>query len=383
MFINFWYPAEESKNLTDRPLKVQMLGLHFALWRDSEGKAHCVHNTCTHRGGSLGDGKVVGDCIQCPYHGWKFNGAGDCDRIPSLGPVDKIPQRARIDAYPVEERYGLVFVFLGELPESERPTIMPNNEYGKPGWRSLSMRYRWQTNYVRLVENQSDPSHIEYVHAGFGMAGRSTNYQVPKIKVEESAWGAGAMVVFYSPELPDPAMKKLQPEGRNESGSGYHGSASTWTRVNFSPTNHMHIYLYAVPRDELDLEIFLVMQRDCMLEEKFDENFLKRMAIAVEEDRIVIEKLDPQIPGTEAIGEFIVPADDVIVSYRQRLQEWERRGWRLDGETLRKHRGRVAYSIASPARRNHSSHTGQGWAVTAAPVLRPSGIERRRLPTGG
>jgi phenylpropionate dioxygenase-like ring-hydroxylating dioxygenase large terminal subunit len=379
MFINFWYPAEESKNLTDTPLKVQMLGLHFALWRDSQGKARCVHNTCTHRGGSLGDGKVVGDCIQCPYHGWKFNGAGDCERIPSLGPVDKIPQRARIDAYPVEERYGLIFVFLGDLPESERPTIMPNNEYGQPGWRSLSMRYRWQTNYVRLVENQSDPSHIEYVHAGFGMAGKSTNYEVPKIKVEESAWGAGAMVVFYSPELPDPAMKQLQPEGRSESGSGYHGSASTWTRVNFSPANHMHIYLYAVPRDELDLEIFLVMQRDCMLEDKFDENFRKRMAIAVEEDRIVIEKLDPQIPSTATIGEFIVPADDVIVSYRLRLQEWERRGWRLDCATVRKHRGRVAYSIPSPARRL-DSHT---WAVTAAPVVRSSATERRRLPTGG
>jgi phenylpropionate dioxygenase-like ring-hydroxylating dioxygenase large terminal subunit len=377
--MNFWYPAEESKALTDKPLKVQMLGLKFVLWRDSQGTAHCVHNTCTHRGGSLGDGKVVGDCIQCPYHGWKFNGGGDCERIPSLGPLDKVPQRARIDAYPVEERYGLVFVFLGDLPESGRPTIMPNNEYGKTGWRSLSMRYRWQANYVRLVENQSDPSHVEYVHAGFGMAGKSTNYEVPKINVEESDWGAGAMVVFYSPDLPDPEMKKLQPETRNESGSGYHGIASTWTRVNFSATNHMHIYLYAVPRDEMDLEIFLVMQRDCMLEEKFDENFVKRMGIAVEEDRVVIEKLDPQIPSTEAVGEFIVPADDVIMSYRRRQLDWSQRGWRLDYETLRKNRGRVAYSIPSPARRE----SPRDWAVTAAPVTRPAGIERRRLPTGG
>jgi hypothetical protein len=134
----------------------------------------------------------------------------------------------------------------------------------------------------------------------------------------------------------------------------------------------MHIYLYAVPRDELDLEIFLVMERDCMLEDKFDENFLKRMAIAVEEDRVVIEKLDPQIPSTEAIGEFIVPADDVIVSYRQRLQDWERRGWRLDYGTLQKNRGRMAYAIPSPARRGSSPHSGQAWAVTAAPVLRPA-----------
>jgi phenylpropionate dioxygenase-like ring-hydroxylating dioxygenase large terminal subunit len=244
---------------------------------------------------------------------------------------------------------------------------MPNNEWDQPGWRSLSMRYRWNINFVRLVENQSDPSHIEYVHAGFGMAGKSTNYEVPKINVEETTWGAGAMVVFYSPELPDQDMKKLQPEGRNESGSGYHGAASTWTRVNFSPTNHMHIYLYAVPRDELDLEIFLVMQRNCMLDDKYDENFLRRMAVAVEEDRIVVEKLDPQVPSTEAVGEFIVPADDVIMNYRQRLHDWQQRGWRLDVDMLKRNRGRVAYSIPSPARRQDP----QNWAVTAAPVLRP------------
>jgi hypothetical protein len=187
------------------------------------------------------------------------------------------------------------------------------------------------------------------------------------------------MVVFFSPDLPDPEMKKLQPVTRNESGSGYHGIASTWTRVNFSPTNHMHIYLYAVPRDELDLEIFLVMQRNCMLEEKFDENFRKRMSVAVEEDRIVIEKLDPQIPSVDAVGEFIVPADDVIMSYRQRLLDWTRRGWRLDYETLRKDRGRVAYSIPSPARREGPND----WAVTAAPLVRSAVFERRRLPTGG
>jgi len=379
MYMNFWYPAEESRNLADRPLKVQMLGLWFVLWRDSNGKARCVHNTCTHRGGSLGDGKVVGDCIQCPYHGWKFNGEGTCERIPSLGPTATVPGRAHIDAYPVEERYGLVFVFLGDLPADERPTIMPNDEWGQPGWRSLSMRYRWQANYVRLVENQSDPSHIEYVHAGFGMAGKSTNYEVPKINVQETDWGAGAMVVFYSPELPDPEMRKLQPEGRNESGSGYHGAASTWTRVNFSATSAMHIYLYAVPRDELDLEIFLVMQRNCMLEEKFDENFLKRMGVAVEEDRVVVEKLDPAIPARDAGGEFVVPADDLILSYRHRLRDWEGRGWRLDADALRAHRGRVALAIPSPGRRVDP----QGWAVAAAPVVRAHGLERRRLPTGG
>jgi phenylpropionate dioxygenase-like ring-hydroxylating dioxygenase large terminal subunit len=116
MFMNFWYPAEDSESVTNKPLKVNMLGLPFVLWRDEAGKAHCVSNTCSHRGGSIGDGKVVGNCVQCPYHGWLFNGDGECERIPSLGPIEKIPPRSPIDDYPVEERYGLIFVFLGDTP---------------------------------------------------------------------------------------------------------------------------------------------------------------------------------------------------------------------------------------------------------------------------
>ncbi len=366
MFTNFWYPAEESENISREPMKVQMLGLWFVLWRDENGIAHCISNTCTHRGGSMGDGKVVGNCVQCPYHGWLFNGRGECERIPSLGPLTKIPERSRIDAYPVEERYGLVFVFLGDLPTNERPTIMPIEEYGQAGWRTLHMRYRWKANYVRLVENQSDPSHVEYVHSGFGFGGKNKDYRVPKIDIDESQWGAGAMVEFYSPELPDQDMAAMSPEGRTDAGSGFHGVASTWTRINFNETEGMNMYLYACPRSELDLEIFLVNQRNCRLDPELDKNFLERMGIAVEEDRIVVEKLDPPISSKEAVGEFIVPADDVLMRYRERLTQWQAKGWRMDLAEIAKHRNRMAYAIPSPARRE----SGHDWAVTPVPMLK-------------
>jgi phenylpropionate dioxygenase-like ring-hydroxylating dioxygenase large terminal subunit len=367
MFINFWYPAEESDKVTTAPLKVRMLGLNFVLWRDSAGQVHCVHNTCSHRGGSLGDGRLTGDHLQCPYHGWVFDGAGVCQRIPSLGPLKSIPARSRIDAYPVEERYGLVFVFLGDLPAAERPHILDIPEHGQPGWRTLHMRYRWQANYVRLVENQSDPSHVEYVHAGFGMAGKRPDYNVPKITVKKGAWGAGAMTEFMSPELPDQEMKKMQGPGaqRVDAGSGFHAISTTWTHIHFNATDRMHIYLFAVPRDEMDLEIFLVNQRNCMLDEGRDRNFLDRMGVAVEEDRVVIEKLDPPIPSKEAIGEFIVPADDVLMAYRERLGEWQAKGWRMDLEAMSRNRGRIAYAIPSPARREQP----KDWAVTPVPLL--------------
>ncbi len=366
MFINFWYPAEESPNISAEPTKVKLLGLQFVLWRDEEGNAQCVANTCTHRGGSLGDGIVVGNCIQCPYHGWLFNGKGDCERIPSLGPLSKIPERSRIDAYPVEERYGLVFVFLGDLPESERPTIMPCDEYDQEGWRIVRERYTWHCNYVRLVENQSDPSHVEYVHGGFGFGGKNQDYNVPKIDIDRTDWGAGSMVQFYSPELPDQDMKDMQPEGHMKAGSGYHATSSTWTRVNFNETDRFYIYLYAVPRDEMELEVFLISMRNCRLDDKYDKNFRERIGVALEEDRIVVEKLDPPIATDEEVGEFIVPADDIIMDYRRARRDWQQRGWRMDLKSMRENKGRIAYAIPSPARREHEDI----WSVTAVPLLK-------------
>ena len=70
MYINFWYPIATSEELTETPLRVKALGQDFVMFRDSAGAAHCLSNTCVHRGGSLAGGKVKGDCIQCPYHGW-------------------------------------------------------------------------------------------------------------------------------------------------------------------------------------------------------------------------------------------------------------------------------------------------------------------------
>jgi phenylpropionate dioxygenase-like ring-hydroxylating dioxygenase large terminal subunit len=159
MFINFWYPVILSTDLTDTPVKKRMLGLDFVVFRDAEGQAHCLSDTCVHRGGSLSGGKVKGDHIQCPYHGWEYDGKGDCKRIPSLGPDARIPMRTNIDAYPVAEKYGIVMAFLGDLPESERPPMLEIPEFESADWRATWIEYFVPINYERSIENGLDPAH--------------------------------------------------------------------------------------------------------------------------------------------------------------------------------------------------------------------------------
>ena len=124
MYINFWYPVCLSDEINEGPKKATILGLEFVAFRDHKGNAHCLSNVCVHRGGSLAHGICHDDgTIACPYHGWRFDGSGKCQKIPSLGPGSKVPKRAKVDSYPVQEKYGIVFAFLGDQPEKERPML--------------------------------------------------------------------------------------------------------------------------------------------------------------------------------------------------------------------------------------------------------------------
>lgn len=123
MLINQWYVAAHADDIGSEPLGVHMLGQDMVLFRDQEGQIHCLHDTCVHRGGSLCRGKVREGAVECPYHGWRFNGDGRCISIHSLGQDVSIPKRARVDSYPVKEKWGFVWAFIGDLAEQERPPL--------------------------------------------------------------------------------------------------------------------------------------------------------------------------------------------------------------------------------------------------------------------
>lgn len=377
MFINFWYPAVESSNLTDTPVKVRMLGQDFVLWRDASGTACCVSNTCTHRGGSLGDGKVLDGCIQCPYHGWRFNGDGHCTAIPSLGPAAKIPARTRIDAYPVEERYGLVFCFLGDLPEDERPPIMPISEWQQDGWTYTTQSYQFDINFQRSIENGIDPAHNEFVHDTHGFKGEREDYFTPEVRPQSTPWGTGFEEWIEAPPLPEEAMK--QASGRFEDakmwvGTGHEGAASLWTFIHPSEHMHIHQYMYECPIDENHVRVWLINMRNFLTDAEHDERVMQRNEYVVLQDRTVLEQINPvQTPETND-KEMLMPADLCIGRYRERLQEWEDRGWRIDSDTVAAHANKIAYAIPSPARRLQ-----KGWVLDSVPLVAPRAAEPAEL----
>jgi phenylpropionate dioxygenase-like ring-hydroxylating dioxygenase large terminal subunit len=368
MYMNFWYPMATSAELTDKPHKVQALGLDFVVFRDSQGKAHCLSNTCTHRGGALAGGKVIGDNVQCPYHGWQFNGEGQCLKIPSLGSKASIPGRTRIDAYPVEERYGLIFAFLGDLPESERPPVLAVKEWDQAGWRCTLQHFAIKGYYERSIENGIDPAHNEYVHDTHGFSGeREEEYKVGDMRIEEAPpWGRGFWHTFQAPPLPG-QLKQYRPgEGTLEAGTGFFGTNQVWTYIHPGPNYFIHQYLYERPIDDNNTYLYLVCARNFQTDEKADAYVIERNQYVANQDVKIIENLHPRVTPQTNTREFMVPSDQCILMYREKQKEWAQKGWRIDYDALKRNEHKVAYAIPSPARRQQ-----KGWVLDAVPMVAP------------
>jgi phenylpropionate dioxygenase-like ring-hydroxylating dioxygenase large terminal subunit len=381
MYINFWYPMATTDELeSDVPMKVRCLGLDFVLFRDSAGQANCLANTCTHRGGSLAGGKVKGDCIQCPYHGWQFNGSGQCQKIPSLGPDANIPSRTGVDAYPVEEKWGLIFAFLGDLPAAERPPLLDITEYGQDGWRATMQTFEIQGNYQRSVENGLDPAHNEFVHDTHGFQGENEAYKVNEMRIEErDEWGRGFWHTFNSPPLPEGDMRELRDyAGDLEAGTGHHGPNQLWTFIHVDPKNHFHQYGYERPIDDENAFIYLVTMRNCMLDTDKDDFMKERNAYVAAQDQVIIESLHPIHTPETNNKEYMTPSDQVIVMYRDKLTEWDRKGWRIDFDTLQQTSRNVAYAIPGPTRREQ-----KGWVLDEVPLMEPANRPNENLKATG
>ncbi len=383
MYINFWYAMEESRNLTaDKPIQVRALGQNFVLFRDKEGAAHCMHDVCSHRGGALSKGKCKDGNVECPYHGWQFSGAGDCTYIPSQGAANqRIPARTRIDSYPVQEEVGLIFAFLGDLPEEERPPLnSPSNNATKidysgadgQKWRSVAQNWFVNANYERCVENGMDPAHNEFVHAAHGFGGKyAETYKVNQLDTMEHEWGQGFMHWFDdAPESIAEALHKAGEaveRGGREAGAGHSGPNQVWTHIHISPEKKLHQYLYETPIDEYKTHAFNVQMSNFLDEDVVDDDDIREMnATIAGEDVVVLEDIYPlRTPDTLA-SEVMMAHDKPLIKYRRFLSEWDKRGWRIDSRAVEEAQknSNKCFAIPSPRRR-----TEKGWVFDPVPLV--------------
>jgi phenylpropionate dioxygenase-like ring-hydroxylating dioxygenase large terminal subunit len=157
---DYWYAVELAARLPrGKVLEVRFWKRSIALFRGADGQVRALENRCLHRQLPLSLGAVEGCALQCAYHGWKYDGDGRVTEVPHEMFGLKVP-RARLRAYPVAERYGLVWLFPGDPARAGERAIpaIPELE-GPHAWACVPLAFTWNAHHSMVIDNVSDFTH--------------------------------------------------------------------------------------------------------------------------------------------------------------------------------------------------------------------------------
>jgi phthalate 4,5-dioxygenase oxygenase subunit len=159
----YWHPIALSDELPPggAPLPIKVLGEELALFRDARDRFGLLGLYCPHRCADLSYGRIEDGGLRCLYHGWLFDIEGRCLEQPAEPPESRYKDEIQHLAYPVIERAGLLFAYMGK----GEPPLLPSYEFlaAAPAHRYLHKTFL-ECNYLQAVEGGIDPAHMSYLH---------------------------------------------------------------------------------------------------------------------------------------------------------------------------------------------------------------------------
>lgn len=187
----FWHPIHRAEDLTAGEAKpIRIMGEDFTLYRGESGAPRLVDHRCPHRGAQLSAGWVEGDRIRCMYHGWLFDGSGQCLEQP--GEDRPFAKKIRIRSHPTQEYLGLIFAYFGER---EPPRMARYLHMEREGYLEVLPLQIWPCNFFQRTDNNGDTVHVSFVHRG-GYHGTGVRSGIPKFAKVESDWGTTSYATF-------------------------------------------------------------------------------------------------------------------------------------------------------------------------------------------
>ncbi len=157
----YWNPVGCSTLVTSKPQRIKILGEELMLYRGQSGQAVCMQLRCAHRSLALDYGRVEGDNIRCPYHGWLYDAKGQCLAQPAEPEGSGFKDKVKLKSYPTQEYSGLIFAYMGpgEAPVLPHYDVLDRDD----GVKGVQMR-NVNCNWLNIIENVVDISHLAWLH---------------------------------------------------------------------------------------------------------------------------------------------------------------------------------------------------------------------------
>jgi phenylpropionate dioxygenase-like ring-hydroxylating dioxygenase large terminal subunit len=310
-----WYALALSSELGAGPLSRTLLGQPLVLWRAPDGQVIAAPDRCPHREAPLSAGTVTDGVLTCPYHGWQFGTEGRCVRIPSSVEGVPIPPAAKVTPHHAIERYGLVWVCLGE-PESGIPDIANDLD---PAFRRINNPVEvWNTSVTRMTDNFLDITHFPFVHTG--TFGRAQSTVVPRFELEplDSGWfGYRYEIEVNNPSTSNATTGVSAKVLHREMTSGFVLPFAVRSTILYETGLEHVLLLLSTPIDDVTSYFTFVVWRNDDFSVSAEEVIAFDRAIGAE-DKAMLEKLNGVLPLSQT-GTVSVQADKASVEWRRQL----------------------------------------------------------------
>ena len=312
MILNQWYAILEAKELPkNRLVQVTRLNNKLVLWREGRDVC-CIFDKCCHRGASLGKGRLVDHQVECPFHGFRYDGTGRVRMIPANGKGATIPARFKVNSYLAKEAYGFIWIWYGdqggEIPE------IPFFEELKSGYVSGGFGETWPVHYSRAIENQLDVVHLPFVHKTTIGKGNRTLVNGPVVTWQDN------LMTFYVKNETDQGQVPQRPGEIGDYEKLFHLQLlmpNVWQNI-IAPG--MRIVAVFAPIDESHTHIYIHLYQNYIKAwglrhaVSFFGAIMNRI-ILHQDRRVVVTQLPPR--SELKMDENLVQGDLPIIEYRK------------------------------------------------------------------
>lgn len=330
---NQWYVIAWSDEITRDPIERWVLDEPIALYRKEDGSPVALQGRCPHRHFPLGKSRVVGDDVECGYHGITFAPDGQCVRIPSQAVV---PSVCRVKSYPIVEKWKWIWMWPGD-PALADESMIPDHEaagLSDPSYTvATADRVHVPGRYHLMHDNLFDLTHLAYLHQSTIGAGGADICNVQEKRAHQDDWISSERVAQDVP-CPPYFETAFQYKGGVRRRFGMklhlpclHVGFDDFSKPDGEKLGNVRVYHAITPATKHTAHYFFALGRDFATEDEgLTQAMMAGIMPTIEEDMFATQEIERIIQGLgEAPPEILIRADATCVQGRRLFEAMIRR----------------------------------------------------------